>query len=327
MSAAANGLEAPDPMPVDDRLAPIPFLVVNPNSANGSTGRRWATLEREAAQIFGQIAVGVTAGPMDAVRLTRQALEAGHRTVLAVGGDGTLNEVVNGFFREDGTPVAVDAAVGILPRGTGSDFRRSIDVPVRWADACRHVAQSKSRRVDVGRATFVDHDGRPATRYFINIASFGVSGVVVEATHHIGKGLGGRLSYKLATIKALAGYRDASVELSVDDGPPERVPVTALAVGNGAFFGGGMKVTPGACLDDGQFACTLWNNFRLMDFVLRQRGIYSGEHVTWSRTRCFPAAKLRADSDERVILELDGELPGTLPAVFEMIPGGIGLRA
>lgn len=327
MNAAADDTDAPSPLPVDDRLASIPFLVVNPNSANGSTGRKWASLEREAAQIFGQIAVGVTAGPMDAVRLTRQALEAGHRTVLAVGGDGTLNEVVNGFFRDDGKPLAPGASVGILPRGTGSDFRRTVDVPVRWGEACRHVANATPHPVDVGRVTFVDHEGRPATRYFINIASFGVSGAVVNATHDIGKGLGGRLTYKLSTIKAMAGYRDAMVDLSVDDGPSERVPVTALAVGNGAFFGGGMKVAPGARLDDGQFACTLWNNFKLMDFVLRQRSIYSGEHVTWTRTRCFPAARLRADSSDRVLLELDGEQPGVLPAVFELVPGGIGLRA
>lgn len=308
-------------------LSEVPFLVVNPRSANGSTGRGWKELQRDVLDAFGEIAVGVTQGPMDAARLTAEALGAGHRTVLAVGGDGTLNEVVNGFFRDDGSAVSEDAAVGILPRGSGSDFRRSVHVPVDWKDACRHVAAAPARRVDVGQVSYLDHHGRLATRRFINIGSVGVSGEVVKATDGVGKGVGGHLAYKLATVTALARYRDAMVDISVDGAAPERVPVTALAVANGAFFGGGMHVAPGASLDDGAFSCTLWGGFRLRDFIFGERKIYSGAHTEWSRTRCFPARSVRLESQERVLLEVDGELVGTLPASFEILPSAIGLKA
>lgn len=308
-------------------LAEVPFLVVNPRSANGSTGRCWKDLEKDALDAFGEIAVGLTSGPMDAAGLATRALEAGHRTVLAVGGDGTLNEVVNGFFRDDGSLIAEDAAVGVLPRGSGSDFRRSVHVPVDWRNACRHVAAAPARRVDVGQVSYLDHHGRMATRRFINIASVGVSGEVVKATEGVGKGVGGHLAYKIATVRALARYRDVKVEMSVDGARPEPVPVTALAVANGAFFGGGMHVAPGASLDDGAFSCTLWGGFRLRDFIIGERKIYSGAHTEWSRTRCFPARHLRLESSDRVLLEVDGELVGTLPASFEILPGAIGLKA
>lgn len=308
-------------------IAEVPFLVVNPRSANGSTGRSWNELQKEAIEAFGEIAVGLTQGPMDAARLATEALEAGHRTVLAVGGDGTLNEVVNGFFREDGSSVAEDAVVGVLPRGSGSDFRRSVQVPVNWKDACRHVAAAPARRVDVGQVSYLDHHGRMATRRFINIGSVGVSGEVVKATDGVGKGIGGHLAYKLATVRALARYRDVMVNMSVDGAAPERLPVTVLAVANGAFFGGGMHVAPGASLDDGAFSCTLWAGFRLRDFIFGERKIYSGAHTEWSRTRCFPARSVRLESDARVLLEVDGELVGTLPAAFEILPSAIGLKA
>lgn len=308
-------------------LADVPVLIVNPRSGNGSTGRSWNELQSDATEAFGEIAVRVTERSMDAARLTTEALEAGHRTVLAVGGDGTLNEVVNGFFREDGSLVAQDAAVGILPCGSGSDFRRSVHVPVKWKDACRHVAAAPVRRVDVGQVSYLDHDGNFATRRFINIGSVGVSGEVIKATESVGKGFGGHLAYKLATLRALRRYRDATVDMSVDGALPERVRVTVLAMANGAFFGGGMHVAPGASLDDGEFSCTLWAGFRVRDFIFGERKIYSGAHTEWSRTRCFPARSVRLESAERVLLEVDGEFVGTLPASFEILPSAIGLKA
>lgn len=326
MSAEAARLEGPS-VTTDPTKATIPFLVVNPRSANGSTGRGWAKWEREARRALGEVEVALTSGPFDAVRLTREALERGHRLAFAVGGDGTLNEVVNGFFLPDGSPVVDGAAVGLLPRGSGSDFRRMTGVPVDWRKACEHVARAPVRHIDVGRVEFTDFEGHRRTRAFINIGSLGVSAHVVRATEKLGKGLGGRFSYKLETIRALARYRDAAVEMRVDGGEWEQVPVTALAVANGAFFGGGMKVAPGAALDDGLFACTLWGRFKLRDFIFRQAKVYSGRHVEWERTRTFSAKRVEVRSNEEVLLELDGELVGTLPAVFDVLPGALGLKA
>lgn len=307
--------------------ARIPFLVVNPRSGNGATGRRWPRLLEDVRESFGEVECALTSRPMEAAELARAALQAGHRTIFAVGGDGTLNEVLNGFFGADGQPVAPDAVIGLLPQGTGGDFKRTAGIPGDWLRALRHVAAARPRRVDVGRLRFRAHDGREATRYFLNIASFGVSGAVDEAVNRSSKWLGGKASFMFGSFRAMLGHRDRRVRFSVDGGPEEEAPVTVLAVSNGQFFGGGMWVSPAARLDDGQFSCTLWSGYGLRDFVLRGRAIYSGRHVQWPGTRCFSARRLRATSDERVLLDVDGEQPGTLPAEFEILPGAIGLKA
>ena len=304
-----------------------PYIVVNPNSANGQTGRGWEKLEAQAREVFGELVVGRTTGPMHAAELTRAALERGHRLILAVGGDGTLNEVVNGFFREDGSKVAPDAAVGILPRGTGGDFRRMAQVPLEWSRAVKHVHAASLRPIDVGRVRFRAHDGREAVRYFINVASFGISGEVDAAVNRASKWLGGPLSFKLGSLKALLGWKDRRVRLSADGGPTEELSISVVALGNGQYFGAGMRVAPGAQLNDGAFQATIWQRFGLQTFLFRQRGIYSGDHVKWENSRSFPVKTLTAESDERVLLDLDGEQPGTLPATFEMLPGAILLKA
>lgn len=307
--------------------AAVPYLVVNPRSANGTTGRRWPLLEREVRAVFGEVAIGLTSRPMEAADLARGALEAGHRLVLAVGGDGTLNEVVNGFFRPDGTPVAPGAAVGILPQGTGGDFRRTAGVPGKWSAAVRHVAAAATRTVDVGRVRFRAHDGSEAVRYFLNVASCGISGAVDERVNWSSKRFGGKLSFLLASLRALAAWKDVTVRVSVDGGPVEERSVTCVALANGQFFGGGMRVAPEAKLDDGLLHGTIWSGYRLATFVFRQAGVYSGAHVNWSGTRCFTARRLEVTSGERVLVDIDGEQPGTLPATFEILPGAIGLKA
>jgi YegS/Rv2252/BmrU family lipid kinase len=313
--------------PMEQSLAAVPFLVVNPNSGGGATGRKWPKLEAEARRLLGNIAVGLTSRPLEAMELTKHALEAGHRTILAVGGDGTLNEVVNGFFRPDGTSIAPDAVVGLLPQGTGGDFRRTLGIPTAWTAALEHLAKAPVRRADVGRVRFRAHDGSEAVRHFFNVGSFGVSGAVDEEVNRsTNKWLGGRLAFMLASMRALSRWRDRRVRIIVDGGAAEEVSVTALALGNGQYFGGGMRVAPEAKVDDGIFHTTLWSRYGLWDFIFRQPGIYSGAHVTWDKTRCFTAKTLRAESDDRVLLDLDGEQPGTLPATFELLPGAIGLK-
>jgi YegS/Rv2252/BmrU family lipid kinase len=317
-------------VPLDRSLAvrSEPFLVVNPHSGHGATGRRWKKMETQARRAFGGLAHAFTAGPLDATRLTRQALEQGYKTICAVGGDGTINEVVNGFFKEDGSLVSPDAAIAVLPSGTGGDFRRTVGISTDWSAAVAHVASAAVRKIDVGRVRFRAHDGSAATRYFLNVASFGVSGAVDEAVHNSSsKLMGGRLSFMIATVRALLAYRDKTVRISIDDAPFETRSITSIALGNGQYFGGGMWVAPKAKLDDGILSGTIWAGYTTYDFIVKSRGIYSGQHVTWDRTKCFEARKLVAESDERVLIDIDGEQPGILPATFEILPGVLGLRA
>lgn len=301
------------------------FFVVNPKSANGATGKRWAELSAGIARTHSDFGVEFTKGPLDAARLTRKALKSGYDCIVAVGGDGTINEVTNGFF-EDGKVLNPNAALGVLPRGTGGDFRRTFDWDLDAGAALRRLTTPDTRPFDVGRLDFLGHDGQEQTRYFANICSFGVSGLVDAEVNQTSKALGGTLSFMWGSLKALRKYKDQRVRLTIDDQPLEEVMVTTLSVANGKYFGGGMKVAPDADVSDGLFDVVVWSGYGLSDFVVRSKAIYSGEHAKWKGTRIVRAKRVVAKSDQKVLIDCDGEQPGTLPCTMSILPGAIRLK-
>jgi YegS/Rv2252/BmrU family lipid kinase len=302
------------------------FLVVNPRSANGQTGKRWAEISAQVTRALGDVGFAFTEGGMDAARITRQALDDGYQCIVAVGGDGTLNEVTNGFFREDGQVINPNAALGLLPRGTGGDFRRAFGWDLELNTALERLRTEKTEPFDVGLIEYVDHQGQPGRRYFANIASMGVSGMVADEVNKGSKALGGHLSFMWGTVKGLLKYSDRMVTIRADGGPPETLAITAIAVCNGRYFGSGMFVAPDAITHDGLFDVTIWSGYTLKDFALKQKGVYNGDHVNWKGTRRLRCRTFEATSDEEVLLDVDGEVPGRAPCKMTLLPSAIRLK-
>jgi YegS/Rv2252/BmrU family lipid kinase len=301
------------------------FLVVNPESAGGATGRRWPEILAEVLKAVGDGAEhAFTERPMHAAALTAEALRRGFRRIVAVGGDGTLNEVVNGFF-QTGSEIPPDACLALVPRGTGGDFRRTFGLNGSLRETCARL-RGEVRPLDVGKVRFTRADGTAGERYFVNVASFGVSGQVDRAVNSSSKLLGGKVSFFMASMRTLARWRDQKVRLRVDDGPEESLGITTVAVANGQYFGGGMKVAPDADPSDGQLDVTIWSGYHLKDFVLKSASVYDGRHVRWAGTRTLRCRRLEATSDEEVLLDVDGEQPGRLPATFTVLPGALRLQ-
>lgn len=301
------------------------FVVVNPTAASGATGHRWAHIARTLERALGRFEHGFTEAPQHATALTRKALANGCRMVVAVGGDGTFNEVACGFF--DGRrPVAPNAVLGVIPQGTGCDFARAMGIGKTIEDACARLARGSARPVDVGTARFIGHDGQPGERLFLTVASFGCGGAVAHAITSGTKRIGGRLAYLLAAARTLLQYRDRTVTVAVDDDGPEPMKITNYAVCNSQYFGGGISVAPKARVDDGRFDVTIWTGFGLKDLILKRRSLYDGTHVNDPRTRVLLAKKVVASSDERVLLEVDGESVGRLPVTVEILPGALHLK-
>jgi len=308
-----------------------PFLVVNPRSANGATARHFDAILRAVRSVIGDAKHAFTERAMHAAELTRAALKAGYDLIVAVGGDGTINEVVNGFFQparpgEPPKPVQSGAAVAMLPRGTGGDLRRSVGLD-RNLDRCAARLSGERGAVDVGRVDYVADDGSAASRYFINVGEVGVGARVVEIANRSSKRLGGRVTFLLASLRALAGWHDQRVRASFDGGPAEDLSVTSMAIANGKYFGGGMMVAPEALLDDGQFHVTIWSGYGLSDFVFKSGSMYDGSHVNLKGTRTRTARTVRVDpaGSEPVDIEVDGERLGRLPATFTILPGALQL--
>ncbi|MBL8950595.1 MAG: diacylglycerol kinase family lipid kinase [Myxococcaceae bacterium] len=301
------------------------YLVVNPKSGNGDTGRRWAEIQARLVRSLGEVSYGFTEGPMHASQLARRALHQGFDTIVAVGGDGTINETVNGFF-EGGKAINPNAALGVLPRGTGGDFRRTFGWDLELEHTVERLRRDATEPFDVGLLEYTAHDGTRAQRYFANITSFGVSGQIDREVNTSSKALGGRVSFMFGSVKALVGWKDKRVRLKLDGGAPEEVSCTTIAVANGKFFGGGMMVAPGAATSDGVFDVTIWSGYKLSDFALKQNSIYSGDHVKWKGTRCLKAKVVEAECDDEVLIDCDGEQPGKLPLKISVLPGVVRLK-
>jgi diacylglycerol kinase (ATP) len=308
-----------------------PFLVVNPRSANGATARHFDRIAQAVRAVVGDVEHAFTERAMHASDLTREALRAGHDLVIAVGGDGTVNEVVNGFFHpahpgEPAKPIRPGAALAMLPRGTGGDFRRSIGLD---GDLSRCAARLRGARgaIDVGRVDYTGKDGELAGRYFINVGEVGVGARVVDIANRSSKKLGGKMTFKLASLRALAGWNDVRIRTVFDGGLAENLSVTTLVIANGKYFGGGMMVAPEARLDDGQFHVTIWSGYGLSDFILKGASMYDGSHVRLKGTRTRTARMVRVEPRDRepVGIEVDGERLGQLPATFSILPGALHL--
>jgi YegS/Rv2252/BmrU family lipid kinase len=300
------------------------FVIVNPASAAGDTGRRWDRIAKLLRLSLGDFQHAITRKKGDATALARAALRDGFEMVVSVGGDGTLNEVADGFF-DGAAAVAPSAVLGVLALGTGSDFGRTIG-QTDLESACARLGGHATRVIDVGLARFTGHDGTAKERIFINVASFGCGGLVSHLVSSRLKALSGRLAFTLATLRALAVYQDQAVTLEFDDRPPRSLAITNCAFANGRYFGSGMQVAPAAQLDDGELDVTLWSGFRLIDFILKRHSLYDGNHVREPGTEVLRTRHAIATGAPTVLLEVDGESVGRLPAELCVLAGALRLK-
>lgn len=305
------------------------LAIINPASSGGRTNGRWPDLAARLASTIGPFESRFTSAPGDATQITRVALQSGFDRIIAVGGDGTMNEVVNGFFEDDGSPIAPDAWLGPLPCGTGGDFRRTLGIDKRTDRMVAHMLSKEPRRIDVGRISFVDDEGREDARMFINIASFGLAGIVDRKVNDAPKWMGGTPAFLFGTLRALVGYRNQGVRIRVDDEDANEMAILNLAVANGRYFGGGMHIAPRAEVDDGLFDIVALRASPLESL----RGIakiYRGTHLDDENVFFTRAKKLVAEplsADDHVLLDIDGEAPGRLPATLTIRAGALALRA
>lgn len=308
-----------------------PFvLVVNPRAGAGAAQRVLPALQRALEREGARFEVRLTEAPRDATRIVREVLKAGeHAGIAVVGGDGTLSEAVNGFFEEDGSAIAEDVWLSPLPCGTGGDFRKTIGRSKDIDTMARQLVGAEVRRVDVGWLSFVDDDGEPAQRAFINIASFGLGGIVDRKVNEGPKWMGGTAAFLLGTLRAMIGYRNQHVRVTVDDEAPYELAILNLAIANGRYFGGGMHIAPRATIDDGLFDI-VGLKMSALESLTRTHEIYRGTHLSRDDVWHTRARRVYAEpvkEGEIVLLDIDGEAPGALPATFEVKAGALSLRA
>jgi len=297
-------------------------FIVNPHAGNGSTGKEWPRIGTMASNLLGPFETCLTAGPGDATRITREHLFKGVDRVICVGGDGTLNEVVNGFLDEN-TPFRKDAVLGFLPNGTGCDFCRTMPIPAGLEASLDTIQEDRIHTIDLGHIRYRDHQGNTCNRYFHNIASFGLGGEVVDRVNRTSKACGPFLTFIWGTLVSLFAYEKKRVSIRVDEGEEQTADVLNIAIANGRYHGGGMLVAPDAVIDDGLFHVTVIGAMSLPLVFWHLPKLYLGGIERIRQVTMQTGKKVIASSEQRVLLDIDGEQPGTLPAELSIVPGAI----
>ena len=295
-------------------------FLVNPAAANGSTGRRWPEIAHQAAGagLEGDALLSERRGHLG--ELAREAALAGSQLLVVVGGDGSINEVVNGLAGIENPPT-----LALIPCGTGGDFVRTFDIPGDVAAAARVALGSDTQTIDLGRVSYRSWDGSDGSALFANVASAGMSGAIAQRANDTSKALGAKASYLWATFAVFAGWSAVETRLTVD-GETRSGQMFDVVVANGRFFGGGMKMCPDADVGDGLLDVVTIGDVTKRDLVLTMPKIYRGTHLPHPKAEALRGRVVTVETDEPVPVELDGEQPGTTPARFEILPGALRLR-
>ena len=267
-----------------------------------------------------------TTVPHEAMEITRNALSSGVTRVIAVGGDGTLNEVVNGYFDHEGNAINSTASIGLLPSGTGSDFRRSLGLKSD-DNAIRKLVGSETRLIDVARAEFRSQGGEGVQRHFINVASFGLGGDVSASVNRwrnsLPRWIGGRARFSAAAVAALGRYRNLRVSLRLDDRCDLQISSNLIVVANGKFAGGGMMLAPNAELDDGLLDVIATDRATRWDVIKELPRIRRGGLLKNPRVSELRAREISIESEEPMAVDLDGEMVGYTPARISLLPAAL----
>lgn len=304
-------------------------VIMNPVAGGGRLKRRWPEIDAALTAAFGEFDLRETQAAGDGERLALDLAANGCELVIAAGGDGTLSEVADGLI--NAAAEGHQAALGVLPCGTGTDFARGLDLPDSYEAAIGRIAASKGRPIDAGRACYIDDHGALASRHFINIASLGVSGAVARAVNADERK--GRVSAKALfywrTVCEFLRFRFQEVRITIDDGEPFEARVALVVAANGRFFGAGMMVAPDAAVDDGRLDIVILRAAGKLGLIWNMRLLYGGRHRNHPAITILRGNKVVVEpiaGNGGMLVEADGESPGHIPATFEILPGALTLR-
>lgn len=298
--------------------------IVNPKAAGGRALRAWPAYAGALKAAGVEFRALETEAPGHAIELTRSAIQAGAQGVIAVGGDGAANEVVNGFFRH-GLPISPETRFAYIPVGTGADLQRTLQAPTDPTGAARAIAADKTEAVDVGYLRLTGPGGNPVERMFLNLTSFGMGGDVSVASKRtpLAK-LNGKLAFLYGTFAVFLRYRGRWVKLWLDDAvEPLEFDVTNVALGNGRFHGGGMHPCPKASLTDGLLDVTVIERLGMFELIRDIRVLYSDDVYVHPKVHGWQVKRIRVEGD--ALAEVDGEALGGTPLEAEVRPGALRL--
>jgi len=303
-------------------------VILNPSAASGAALRRVTAIEESLKRYDLPHEILITQVAGHATELARAAVADGVDTLAVVGGDGTLNEVIQAYIDEKGVPQP-GPDLALIPMGTGGDFKRTLGLSGAIEEAVGRIRHGTRRPIDLGILRYASHNRGEQVQAFVNVASFGIGGQVDSIVNGTPKWLGGKASFYMATLRAMARYRNASVRVRVDGTTWFEGPIFNVAIANGRFFGGGMMIAPQADPSDGRFGLVSLGDLTRMEAVGLSAKIYKGAHLAADGVRVTTGTVVEAEPMHpwaNVLLDVDGEQPGKLPATATIAKGGLTFR-
>jgi diacylglycerol kinase (ATP) len=295
-------------------------VIVNPVAGAYSTRRKWPIISKLLKRIGLSFDFEYTQGVGHAIELARAAASDGYRYLVAVGGDGTVNEVANGILHSTG---ATSTALGIVSTGTGSDFVRSVGISRNYATACSTLTSSKRLSIDVGVVEY-QSKGQTLKRFFVNAAGIGFDAAVVRETERLPKFFGGTIPYVAGMLRTLFSYKNKPVVVRVGD-EVGSYRVLNVVVANGGYLGGGMHIAPQAELGDSLLDVMIIGDMSKFELLKEFPSVYKGTHINHPKVRMKKATDISIESAEPMLVYADGELLGECPTSFRVMPGALSL--
>jgi diacylglycerol kinase (ATP) len=295
-------------------------VIINPAAGAYSTLKKWPQLNRLLNHIGLSFDLQHTEGSGHAIEIAREAASDGYRYLVAVGGDGTVNEVANGILE---TGNSTEVSLGIVSTGTGSDFARSAGLPMDYVSACSSLKNTGRRTIDAGVVSYMKN-GEKTERFFINTAGTGFDAAAVEATEKMPKYFGGTIPYLAGLFRTLVGYRNKPAVLDIG-GESRSSRILSVVVANGNYFGGGMHVAPEAVMDDGLLDVVVVGDIGKFDLLKSLPMLYKGTLANHPKVEMDRASVISVESKDRILVHADGELLGEGPASFRLVPAALNI--
>jgi diacylglycerol kinase (ATP) len=296
-------------------------IIVNPAAGAGKTGKLWPRIMSLFQGHGLRFEHSLTEAPGHAIELAKTAAKKGYDMVVSVGGDGTINEIVNGLYASGSIK---DNLLGIVETGTGGDYVRTVGTPRDYEEACRRFVQPKKRIVDLGVVEY-SKNSHKEERLFVNFAGMGIDSEIVRRTTQQYKKLGGLPAYLMGMLTSLVKYHNRKVVITVD-GKTEEATILTVIMNNGKYGGGGMYTAPQADLADGFLDVMVAGDLGKLEFIWSLPRLYKGTHLTHPKVKTKRVKEIEISSPgEKLFIQADGELLGEVPARFRILPAALNI--
>jgi YegS/Rv2252/BmrU family lipid kinase len=294
------------------------FIIINPTAGKGRARKDWPVVSSMFEKAGISFGFGFTSYHLHAKELAINAIRDGYRTLIAVGGDGTLNEIANGILEQNVCP-STDVALGMIPIGSGNDWRRMYNIPDNYQGAIDCIKRRKLFLQDAGKVKYINN-GKEEERYFVNIAGIGFDAKVVAKKNYQKKNFkAGKFLYLYNLFTSLFSFHAVNAELTIDE-TENKTSLFSMNVGICKYSGGGMMQVPAAIADDGLFDITVIQKIGKIEVIRNVKNLYDGSFIKHPKVKTYRCKKLTVHADTPVLMEADGESLGTTPLTFEIIP-------